>query len=69
MNDFNADKADLIRHLKLTFQADDGIIVWYDGTLSVLFDFMKIAFPSIVNWVEKQCWKPSPSEDDEDKDD
>ena len=44
MRDFNTVKSDLVKHLQLTFEADDGSRYWYDGTLETLWEFMKIAF-------------------------
>lgn len=44
MEDFNSAKANLVKHLQLTFQADDGKIFWYEGTLEALWTFMKFAF-------------------------
>lgn len=40
MRDFNIVKADLIKHLKLSFQADNGTIYWYKGTVSLLLELM-----------------------------
>ena len=42
MRDFNAVKADLIRHLYLSCQRADGEIWWYEGTLEVLVEFLSI---------------------------
>lgn len=40
MRDFNLVKADLIKHLKLSFKADNGAIYWYEGTVSLLWELM-----------------------------
>lgn len=40
MRDFNTVKSDLIRHLNLSCQKADGEILWYDGTLEVLIEFL-----------------------------
>lgn len=42
MRDFNTVKADLIRHLNLSCQKTDGEILWYDGTLELLVEFLSI---------------------------
>ena len=42
MGDFNTVKADLIRHLILSCQKTDGEILWYEGTLDVLVEFLYI---------------------------
>lgn len=44
MKDFNTVKSNLVKHLQLTFQSDNGQIYWYEGTLEALWDFMKCAF-------------------------
>ena len=44
MRDFNLVKADLIQHLKLSFQADNGAIYWYEGTMAALFAMMSFCF-------------------------
>lgn len=44
MEDFNSAKANLVKHLNLTFQSDDGGIYWYEGTLEALWTFLKLAF-------------------------
>lgn len=40
--DFNTVKSDLIRHLNLSCQKTDGEILWYEGTLEVLVEFLSI---------------------------
>lgn len=42
MRAFNVVKNDLIRHLKLTVEKTDGEILWYEGTLEVLAEFLLI---------------------------
>ena len=42
MRDFNTVKSDLILHLGLSFQKTDGEILWYEGTLKVLAEFLSI---------------------------
>ena len=42
MRDFNTVKPDLIRHLKLSCQKTDGEILWYEGTLEVLAEFLEL---------------------------
>lgn len=42
MRDFNTVKAELIRHLNLSCQKTDGEILWYDGTLELLVEFLSI---------------------------
>lgn len=42
MRDFNTVKADLIRHLNLSCQKTDGEILWYNGTLELLVEFLSI---------------------------
>lgn len=42
MRNFNTVKADLSRHLKLSCQKTDGEILWYEGTLDVLAEFLSI---------------------------
>ena len=54
MSDFNSAKQNLVRHLQLTCQSDDGTIYWYEGTLESLWEFMKFAF---FNYKEKPCTK------------
>ena len=44
MRDFNTVKNDLAKHLQLSFESDDDTRYWYEGTLEVLWEFMKIAF-------------------------
>lgn len=44
MRDFNTVKNDLTKHLQLSFESDDGTQYWYEGTLEVLWEFIKIAF-------------------------
>ena len=45
MRDFNTVKADLIRHLNLSCQKTDGEILWYEGTIDVLVEFLSICNP------------------------
>lgn len=52
MEDFNTAKSNLIKNLQLTFQADDGTIYWYGGTLESLRAFMK--YVSWMNWVKEE---------------
>ena len=40
--DFNTVKSDLMRHLFLSCQKTDGEILWYDGTIEVLVEFLSI---------------------------
>lgn len=40
--DFNTVKSDLIRHLSMSCQKTDGEILWYEGTLEVLVEFLSI---------------------------
>ena len=40
--DFNTVKSDLISRLALSFQKTDGEILWYEGTLDVLIEFLSI---------------------------
>lgn len=40
--DFNTVNSDLIRHLKMSCQKTDGEILWYEGTLEVLVEFLSI---------------------------
>lgn len=42
MRDFNTVNADLIRHLRLSCQRSDGEILWYEGTLELLVEFLSI---------------------------
>lgn len=42
MRDFNTVKSDFIRHLKLSCQKTDGEILWHEGTLDVLVEFLCI---------------------------
>ena len=42
MRAFNVVKNDLIRHLKLTVEKTNGEILWYEGTLEVLAEFLLI---------------------------
>lgn len=42
MRDFNTVKADLIRHLNLSCQKTDGEILWYEGTLELLVEFLTL---------------------------
>lgn len=42
MRDFNTVKSDLIRKLSLSCQKTDGEILWYDGTLDVLVEFLEL---------------------------
>lgn len=42
MREFNTVKSDLIRHLSLTCEKADGEILWYEGTLEVLAEFLFI---------------------------
>ena len=42
MRDFNTVKAELIRHLNLSYQKTDGEILWYDGTIELLVEFLSI---------------------------
>ena len=42
MRDFNTVKSDLIRKLSLSCQKTDGEILWYEGTLDVLIEFLSI---------------------------
>lgn len=42
MRDFNTVKSDLILHLSLSFQKTDGEILWYEGTLNVLSEFLSM---------------------------
>lgn len=42
MRDFNTIKEDLIRHLKLSCQKTDGEILWYEGTLECLIEFLAV---------------------------
>lgn len=42
MRDFNTVKSDLIRKLSLSCQKTDGEILWYEGTLDVLVEFLSI---------------------------
>ena len=42
MRDFNTVVDDLIRHLRLSCQRQDGEIWWYEGTLDVLVEFLAI---------------------------
>ena len=34
---FNEAVCDLIKHLRLTYQAPDGTIYWYEGTIQLMF--------------------------------
>ena len=40
--DFNTVKSDLIRHLYMSCQKTDGEILWYEGTLEVLVEFLSL---------------------------
>ena len=40
--DFNTVTSDLVRHLNLSCQKTDGEILWYEGTLEVLVEFLSI---------------------------
>ena len=40
--DFNTVTSDLIRHLRLSCQRTDGEILWYEGTIEVLVEFLSI---------------------------
>lgn len=40
--DFNTVTSDLIRHLKMSCQKTDGEILWYEGTIEVLVEFLSI---------------------------
>ena len=42
MRDFNTVKEDLIRHLKLSCQKADGEILWYEGTIELLVEFLEL---------------------------
>lgn len=42
MRDFNTVKEDLIRHLRLSCQKTDGEILWYEGTLEILMEFLSV---------------------------
>ena len=42
MRDFNTVKSDLIRNLSLSFQKIGGEIMWYEGTLDLLVEFLSI---------------------------
>lgn len=42
MRDFNTVKADLIRNLSFSYQKTDGEIMWYEGTLELLVEFLAI---------------------------
>ena len=42
MRDFNTVKSDLIRHLRLSCQKTNGEILWYEGTLDVLAEFLSM---------------------------
>ena len=42
MRDFTTVKYDLIRKLRLCCQKTDGEILWYEGTLDVLIEFLSI---------------------------
>ena len=42
MRDFNTVKSDLIRKLSLSCQKTDGEILWYEGTLDVLVEFLEL---------------------------
>ena len=40
--DFNTVKSDLIRNLYMSCQKTDGEILWYEGTLEVLVEFLSL---------------------------
>ena len=42
MRDFNTVKSDLIRKLSLSCQKTDGEILWYEGTLECLVEFLAV---------------------------
>jgi len=42
MRDFNTVKAELIRKLDLSCQKTNGEILWYEGTIDVLVEFLSI---------------------------
>lgn len=42
MRDFNTVKSDLIRKLSLSCQKTDGEILWYEGTIDALVEFISI---------------------------
>ena len=50
MRDFNTVKSDLIRKLSLSCQKTDGEILWYEGTLDVLIEFLSMFF-FIPKWI------------------
>ena len=51
--DFNTIKNDLINHLKLSFQHDDGTIYWYEGTLDVIQEFLNYVY---FHYKEDEAW-------------
>ena len=40
MRDFNTVCSDLVKHLRLTGQTTDGRILWYEGTIPLLFELI-----------------------------
>lgn len=43
MRDFNTVCSELVKHLRLSFQRQDGEIWWYEGTLELLTELLSFA--------------------------
>lgn len=50
---FNEAVCDLIKHLRLTYQAPDGTIYWYEGTVQLLFEVLGFLYEGLEAEVEE----------------
>ena len=44
---FNEAVCDLIKHLRLTYQAPDGTIYWYEGTVQLMFKVLGFLYKDL----------------------
>jgi len=45
MKDFNTVCSELVKRLRLTGQTTDGRILWYEGTIPLLFEMISFLMP------------------------
>lgn len=50
---FNEAVCDLIKHLRLTYQAQDGTIYWYEGTVQLMFKVLEFLYEDLEAEVEE----------------
>lgn len=49
---FNEAVCDLIKHLRLTYQAPDGTIYWYEGTVQLMFKVLGFLYEDLKGEAE-----------------